>query len=77
MNMGLYRVKLINNFKTRFLAEVVDAGEIGQKIEFQLLFTKTARRCDLIERKLQRNFTSEFDLLENLELRFKLGNDFF
>ena len=59
MQQRFQRRKLVYHLEPRFIAKVVDAGEVGQKIKLELFFAESACRLNLVEWKFERNFASK------------------
>ena len=59
MNVRIQRIKLIDHFKPRFIAEVIDTGKVGQKVEAELLLGEFAGLLDLVEWQFKRRFRRE------------------
>ena len=68
VDVRVQRVKFIDDLKPRFIAEVIDARDVGDKIEAELLFGKQAGLLDLRERQFESGFAAEIRSLNDLEL---------
>ena len=49
VNVRVHGIKLVDDLKTRLITEVIDAGEVSQKIEAELLLGKLAGLFDFTE----------------------------
>ena len=68
VDVRVQRVKFIDDLKPRFIAEVIDAREVGEKIEAELLFGKLAGQFDLRERQFESGFAAKIRSPNDLEL---------
>ena len=64
-----HRVQVINNFETRFLAEIVDTGDVEQVIERKLIATKFCDPNKVSYRDCTCRFAAKFSLV--LKFSFK------
>jgi hypothetical protein len=74
VNVGIQRVKFINDLKPRFITEVIDTGEVRKKIEPKLLFAKSTSCFDLIEGQFQCGFATKVGSANNVEFFLVLGS---
>jgi hypothetical protein len=74
VNVGVQRVKFINDLKPRFITEVIDAGEVRKKIEPKLLFAKSTSSFDLIEGQFQCGFATKVGSPNDVEFFLVLGS---
>jgi hypothetical protein len=61
MNRKCHRVKLVNNFEARFLAQIIDAGNIDQIIERHLVSTEFRHLTQIFRLNSERGLVSKFD----------------
>src|SRR4029450_11117853 len=61
MNRKRHRVKLVNNFEARFLAQIIDAGNIDQIIERHLVSTEFRHHTQIFRLNSERSLMPKFD----------------
>src|SRR6266404_3008073 len=66
VNGERHRVKLVNNFETRFLAEIVDAGNVDQVIEREIVAAKLCHFAQIGRQNRVSGLAAEFSLTLNL-----------
>src|SRR5215831_7538446 len=76
MELCLERVELVHDLKSGLFAKVIDAADIGQKIETQLLFSQPASCDDLIQRYLEGYLTAKIGPAQDLNLFLEFRSDF-
>ena len=65
MNRECHRVNLVNNFEARFLAQIIDAGNIDKIIKRQFVSTEFRHFTQICRLNRERGLVPKFDLALN------------